>query len=56
MHKLAGIKLYRAFQFAASGAVLLGAGGCTLLQFNEFLQTILLGITAAGGIVIIQNI
>ena len=50
------VKLYRILQFASSGALLLGAGGCTLQEFNEFLQTVLLGITAAGGIAIIQNI
>ena len=35
---------------------LLQTTGCDLLTFNEILQTILLGITAAGGWAIVQNI
>lgn len=49
-------KLFRVFQLTSAGALLLGASGCTFQEVNEFLQTILLGITAAGGIAIIQNI
>ena len=49
-------KLYRVFQLTSGGAFLLGATGCTFQQANDFVQTILLGITAAGGIAIIQNI
>jgi hypothetical protein len=37
------------------GALLLQSTGCDPLVFNEFLQTILLGITAAGAVAILQN-
>ncbi len=40
----------------APGALLLQAGGCDLTAINEFLQTVFLGITAAGAIAILQNI
>ena len=40
----------------AAGVILLQAGGCNWLAFNEFVQTVLLGITAAGSVAIIQNI
>ena len=40
----------------ASGTALLQAGGCTFADFNELAQTILLGVTAAGSIAILQNI
>ena len=46
----------RTLQFVASGWILLQAGGCTTAEFFEFLQTVFLGITAAGAIAIIQNI
>lgn len=39
-----------------SGAFLLQAGGCDLAMINEFVQTVLLGITAAGAVAILQNI
>lgn len=38
------------------GVILLQAGGCALAGLNEFLQTILLGVTAAGSLAILQNI
>jgi len=50
------VKLYRVLQLASAGVILLGTSGCTLEEFNQFLQTVFLGITAAGGIAIIQNI
>lgn len=50
------LRWFRAMKLAGVGAVLLQAGGCTFLQFNELLQTVLLGITAAGGVAILQNI
>ncbi|MGD2108598.1 MAG: hypothetical protein PVI86_04315 [Phycisphaerae bacterium] len=46
--------LARAIKLLAPGLILLQAAGCTM--FNETLQTIFLGITAAGSIAIIQNI
>ena len=51
------IRMDRAIKLIASGVVLLQAGGC--LGFDEFFQfvdTVLLGITAAGAVAIIQNI
>ncbi len=51
-----GNRMVRGLQLAASGMFILQIGGCTTTQFLEFVQTILLGITAAGGIAIIQNI
>lgn len=49
-------RIMRAMKVLGSGAMLLQFGGCDFTTFNEILQTILLGITAAGGIAIIQNI
>lgn len=51
-----GYRVVRAIKALASGAVLLQIGGCDLTGFNEFLQTLFLGITAAGSIAILQNI
>lgn len=53
MKRLIGI---RPLLMLASGAVLLQGLGCTFTQFNEFAQTVLLGVTAAGSIAILQNI
>ena len=47
---------FKAMKLIGVGAMLLQAGGCTFLQFNELLQTVLLGVTAAGGVAILQNI
>ncbi len=49
-------RILRAMKVLGSGAMLLQVGGCDFATFNEILQTILLGITAAGGVAIIQNI
>lgn len=46
-------RIIRASKMLVPGAILLQAGGCNLL---DLLQTVLLGITAAGSIAIIQNI
>jgi hypothetical protein len=46
----------RALQLLGTGAIMLQAGGCNALVFNEFVQTILLGITAAGSVAILRNI
>jgi hypothetical protein len=46
-------RIMRVVKALASGAFLLQATGCDV---NEFLQTVFLGITAAGSIAIIQNI
>lgn len=50
-------RLDRAIKLMAAGVVLLQVGGC--FGFNEFFQvvnTVLLGVTAAGAVAIIQNI
>ena len=49
-------QIMRGLFVLGSGMMLLQAGGCTFTQFNDFLQTILLGVTAAGAVVIIRNI
>lgn len=51
-----GSRMVRAFQFVATGLVLLQVGGCTTNQLLELVQTVFLGITAAGSVAIIQNI
>ena len=50
------LRIMRAIKALATGAMLLQASGCSPAAFNEFLQTVLLGITAAGAIAIMQNI
>ena len=50
-----GRRLLRVAQFVGSGVILLAAG-CTFTAFNEFVQTVLLGVTAAGSVAILQNI
>lgn len=49
-------RIVRALQSVAGGFLLLQVGGCDLTGLNEFLQTVLLGITAAGSVAIIRNI
>ena len=49
-------RIMRVVKALASGAFLLQAGGCDLGAFNEFLQTVFLGVTAAGAVAILQNI
>lgn len=43
-------------RLVAAGAFLSQIGACTFSEINELVQTVLLGITAAGGVAIIQNI
>lgn len=53
------MKTRRAFKIArllASGAIMFQAAGCDINTFNDFLQTGLLGVTAAGAVAILQNI
>jgi hypothetical protein len=49
-------KIVRRVQLVATGWVLLQAGGCSTAQMIELIQTVFLGITAAGSIAILQNI
>ena len=53
---MSGPRILRTIRVLAAGAILLQAGGCSFLDVNEIVQTILLGITAAGGVAILQNI
>ncbi len=46
-------RIMRVMKALAAGAFLLQATGC---EVNELLQTVLLGITAAGSVAILQNI
>ena len=46
----------RVLRLLAGGLVLLQVGSCSFAEFNEFLQTVFLGITAAGGVAILQNV
>lgn len=49
-------RIMRLMQWLAPGAILLQAGGCDVAAINELLQTVFLGITAAGSIAILQNV
>lgn len=49
-------RIMRLMQWLAPGAILIQAGGCDVVAINEFLQTVFLGITAAGSVAILQNI
>jgi len=44
------------FGMLAAGACLLQVGGCDLTGSLDFLQTVFLGISAAGAIAILRNI
>jgi hypothetical protein len=47
---------FKAMKLVGVGAMLLQTSGCTSAEFYAFVQTILLGITAAGSVAILQNI
>ncbi len=47
---------WKVLQAVAYGAILFQMGGCSFEVINEYVQTILLGITAAGAVAIIQNV
>ncbi len=49
-------RFMRVMKIIGSGAVLLQVGGCDFTTFNDILQTVFLGISAAGGVAILQNI
>jgi hypothetical protein len=51
-----GLRFVRFMKWLTPGAILLQAGGCDLTGLNEFIQTVFLGITAAGSLAILQNI
>lgn len=49
-------RFVRALQLIAAGAIAFQAPGCTFQTVNELLQTVFLGITAAGSYVILRNL
>lgn len=49
-------RLMRMLRWALPGMMLLQTTGCNFQDFNELLQTVFLGVTAAGAIAILQNI
>jgi hypothetical protein len=51
-----GSHAVRLAKWLAPGVILLQAASCDFTAFTEFAQTILLGVTAAGSIAILQNI
>ena len=53
MNKFLGLRLMK---MLAAGGILLQAGGCAFADILPFIQTVLLGITAAGSVAILQNI
>ena len=50
------LRWQRALFVLGSGALLLQATSCSFTDVNEFLQTMLLGVTAAGAVAVIRNI
>jgi len=51
-----GPRIVRLLKFLTPGVILLQAAGCTFTAVNDVIQTIFLGITAAGALAILQNI
>ncbi|MCP4589535.1 MAG: hypothetical protein GY842_02200 [bacterium] len=49
-------RVLRQAALLASGIGLLFQVGCTTATFLDFLNTVLLGVTAAGSVAILQNI
>ncbi|MHC4063720.1 MAG: hypothetical protein ACYSUI_04370 [Planctomycetota bacterium] len=49
-------RLLRLTTMLTSGAMMLQIGGCSSSDAFEFIQTILLGVTAAGSVAILQNV
>ena len=54
--RMRGSRMLRVVQLVATGMILLQTSGCTTSEFIVFLQTVFLGITAAGAVVIINNV
>jgi hypothetical protein len=51
-----GSQVVRLVKWLAPGVILLQAASCDPAGFNDLLQTVLLGVTAAGSIAILQNV
>ena len=49
-------RLWRSLTLFTSSAVLFQFAGCNTSDAFDFVQTILLGITAAGAVAILQNV
>jgi len=49
-------RLLRLATMVTSGAAMLQIGGCAPSDAFDFIQTILLGVTAAGSVAILQNV
>ncbi len=49
-------RLTRMLALVATGGVLLQLGGCTTAGVFDFVQTVLLGVTAAGAVVIMREV
>ena len=50
------MRLLNTLKGALTGVIMLQAGGCDTTFFFDVVQTVLLGVTAAGGFAILQNI
>jgi hypothetical protein len=51
------LRMMRVMTILCSGALVLQGGACdTVNTLNDYVQTVLLGISAAGAIAILQNI
>lgn len=50
------MRLLDTMKFALTGVILLQVGGCNTTMFFDIIQTILLGVTAAGSYAILRNI
>ena len=50
------LRTWQLVRLVATGAVMLQFTGCDATGFATFIQTVFLGITAAGSIAILQNI
>lgn len=49
-------RLMRVMSLVASGCVLLQIGACSTDTFLNLVQTVFLGVTAAGAVAILQNL
>ena len=49
-------RLMRVMKFAVPGVMLFQMGGCDITGLLTIVQTVFLGVTAAGAIAILQNI
>lgn len=49
-------RLNRVMSLVASGCILLQVGSCTTDRFLNLVQTVFLGVTAAGAVAILQNL